>query len=80
MSTPLHALAGKPGTKRAGKTGEVYQLRIDLRGTKNPKASFFADSLSECRRKQRRSKEDLPELANITNLTGYSPLASKAED
>jgi alpha-tubulin suppressor-like RCC1 family protein len=25
-------------------------------GTKNPKASFFADSLSECRRKQRRSK------------------------
>ena len=37
MSTPLHALAGKPGTKRAGKIGEVYQLRIDLRGTKNPK-------------------------------------------
>ena len=49
-------------------------------GTKNPKASFFADTLNECRKKNRKSKEDLPELANITNLTGYSPLASKAED
>lgn len=37
MSTPLHALAGKPAAKRAGKTGEVYQLRIDLHGTRNPK-------------------------------------------
>jgi hypothetical protein len=50
-------------------------------GQKNPKASFFADTLSECKRKQlRRSKEDIPELANITNLTGYSPLVSKGED
>jgi hypothetical protein len=37
MSTPLHAVPGKPAAKRAGKTGEVYQLRIDLRGPKNPK-------------------------------------------
>ncbi len=49
-------------------------------GTKNPKASFFADTLSECRRKQRRSKDELPELSNITNLTGLSPLQSKNED
>ena len=37
MSTPLHAVPGKPAAKRAGKTGEVYQLRIDLRGSSNPK-------------------------------------------
>ena len=37
MSTPLHAVPGQPAAKRAGKTGEVYQLRIDLRGSKNPK-------------------------------------------
>lgn len=37
MNTPLHALVAKPAAKRAGKTGEVYQLRIDLRGTRNPK-------------------------------------------
>lgn len=50
-------------------------------GQKNPKASFFADTLSECRRKQlRRSKEDLPELANITNLPGFNPLASLSDD
>ena len=49
-------------------------------GTKNPKASFFADTLSECKRRQRRSKEDLPELANITNLQGMSPITSKLED
>jgi alpha-tubulin suppressor-like RCC1 family protein len=49
-------------------------------GNKNPKASFFADTLSECRRK-RRSKEELPELANITNISSlYSPLASKNEE
>ena len=29
MSTPLHALAGKPGTKRAGKTGEVFLVATD---------------------------------------------------
>ena len=49
-------------------------------GQKNPKASFFADTLSECRKKQmRRSKEDMPELANITNLMGFSPLVSRGE-
>lgn len=50
-------------------------------GQKNPKASFFADTLSECKRKQlRRSKEDIPELANITNLPNLSPLASRGEE
>jgi mitogen-activated protein kinase kinase kinase 9 len=30
-------------------------------GQKNPKASFFADTLSECKRKQqRKSRDDLP--------------------
>ncbi|MFS8137978.1 MAG: plasmid pRiA4b ORF-3 family protein [Thermomonas sp.] len=37
MSTPLHAVPGKPAAKRAGRTGEVYQLRIDLRGSRKPK-------------------------------------------
>jgi Plasmid pRiA4b ORF-3-like protein len=37
MSTPLYAVPGKPAAKRASKTSEVYQLRIDLRGPKNPK-------------------------------------------
>ena len=37
MITPLYKVTGKPAIKRASSTGEVYQLRIDLRGAKNPK-------------------------------------------
>ncbi|CAN5640395.1 plasmid pRiA4b ORF-3 family protein [soil metagenome] len=37
MSTSLHAVPGKLAAKRAGKVGEVYQLRIDLRGSRHPK-------------------------------------------
>jgi hypothetical protein len=36
MNTPLHAVPGKPAAKRAGKA-EAYQLRVDLRGSRNPK-------------------------------------------
>ena len=50
-------------------------------GTKNQRASFLADTISDLKKKQlRRSKEDLPELANITNLPGFSPINSKTED
>jgi len=46
-------------------------------GTKNPKASFFADTLESKRKQQRKSKDELPELTNITNLPGFSPIASR---
>ena len=50
-------------------------------GPKNKKSSFFVDTHSESKKKpQRRHKEDMPELANITNLPGFSPLASRGED
>lgn len=37
MSTPLHIVPGKPVAKRASKSTEVYQLRLDLRGSRNLK-------------------------------------------
>ena len=50
-------------------------------GLKNKKSSFFADTFSESKKKQpRRHRDDMPELANITNLPGFSPLASRGED
>jgi hypothetical protein len=34
MSTPLYKVPRKPAPSRARKSGEVYQLRVDLRGLK----------------------------------------------
>ena len=75
----LKGQLGRGGSEDRKKPVLVHALLPG--GQKNPKASFFADTLSESKKKQlRRSKEDIPELANITNLPGLSPLASRGEE